>query len=365
MHGNGNSGANYAGDLPFTGSNFTPNPTYWAKIDTFFQEAAQHGISVLAIPIDAYATSSVFANMTNAQAQAFGTFLAQRYPQSTYPGIVWMMGNDYGGDGVGCCGGGFNTQYAALVQGLKSTGSTRPITIEQGFYESLSSDGPALGPLATLNADYNYHPTYSNAIRGYAKNAGPVFFIEGAYENSTTGFPFTPLDLRKEIGWTMASGETGNLYGNDALWWYASGWQNLMNSNYVTQRKAFMSAIAGVKWWMLAPDTGNHLVTAGRGTQGSNFGVNSTQPTTSDGTYGHYVTASYSADGSTALVYNPDSTLNSITLSASVLGTNPVITKVDPTNGATTNLGWTTTPAGGTNAGGDHDWLYIINATAH
>ena len=51
------SGANYNGDVPFTGGNFaTPNPAYWSKIDTFFQLAETYGITVFAIPIDAYAT---------------------------------------------------------------------------------------------------------------------------------------------------------------------------------------------------------------------------------------------------------------------------------------------------------------------
>ena len=363
LMGNTN-GTNYAGDLPFTGSNFTPNPTYWAKIDTFFQAAAQHGISVLAIPIDAYATQNVFSSMTDAQAQAFGTFLAQRYPQTTYPGIVWMMGNDYGGDGVGCCGGGFNTQYQSLLTGLKNGGSTRPTTIEQGFYESLSSDGPGLGPLVSVNAEYSYHPIYAGALRGYAKNAGPVFFIEGAYENATTGFPSAPLDLRKQVGWAMTSGETGTFYGNDSLWFFDSSWQSLLNTAIVNQRKAFFAAIAGTKWWTLAPDTGSQLVTGGRGIQGTSFAVGSTSPNTADGSTGHYVTASLSADGSLGLIYNPDTSVNHITVSNSMLGASPTITAIDPTNGARTDLGWTTAPTMGANAGGDHDWLFVVSAAA-
>ena len=46
-----------------------------------------------------------------------------------------------------------------------------------------------------------------------------------------------------------------------------------------------------------------------------------------------------------------------------MLGANPSITAVDPTDGARTSLGWTTTPTMGTNAGGDHDWLFIITAS--
>jgi hypothetical protein len=75
------------------------------------------------------------------------------------------------------------------------------------------------------------------------------------------------------------------------------------------------------------------------------------------------VTAAYSADGSLGVIYNPDTTRNQITISSSVFGAHPTITAVDPTNGARTNLGWTTTPSMGANAAGDHDWLFIITAS--
>jgi hypothetical protein len=356
-------GANYAGDLPFTGSNFTPNPTYWSKIDTFFQEAEADGLSVFALPVDFYATENgnVFASMTNAQAQAFGQFLANRYPPSQYPGIVWMLGNDYGGDGIGtgCCNQGFNSQYMSLLAGL---GKARPTTVELGFYETLSTDGNTVGPAVTLNWAYSYHPNYADVLRGYAAKDEPVLFGEGAYENATTGFPSAPLDLRKQLGWTMTSGATGGFYGNDSLWGFNSGWQSEMDTTDVAQRHAVNAAIAATKWWTLQPDTGSNLVTGGRNTEGSGFSVGSTTPYTNDATYGNYVTAAYAPDGTLGLVYNPDSSKNSITLSPSVLGPNPDIVRVDPTNGAMTNLGWTTNPAGGTNAGGDHDWLYIITA---
>jgi hypothetical protein len=357
MQGNAN-GANYAGDVPFTGSNFTPNPNYWAKIDTFFQEAAANGISVFALPVDAYATSSVFANMTDAQAQAFGQFLANRY--AAYPGIVWMLGNDYADDGGGnCCGHGFLSQYNSLLAGL---GTAKPRTIENGFYESLSSDGATLGPQMQINEAYNYHPSYEAIIRGRATKNLPVVFVEGAYENATNGFPSTPLDIRKQLGWTMTSGGAGSFYGNDSLWMFAAGWQQQLDTTIVAQRQTFDAAFAALNWSALQPDTTNALVTAGRNTPLTAQDSTSSTPMTNDSTYGWYVTAAYTPDGHLGVVYNPDTTRNDITLSPSLLGANPQITAVDPTNGARTNLGWTTTPTMGANAAGDHDWLFIITA---
>ena len=356
------NGSNYNGDVPFTDGNFaTPNPAYWSKIDTFFHSAETQGITVFAIPIDAYATQggNVFNTMTNAQAKAFGQWLANRYPPSQYPGIVWMLGNDYAGDGAGADNGGFLSQYQALVSGL---GTTRPVTIEQGFYESLSTDGRGLGPLMSINAAYSYHPTYEVIERGRTTESIPVVFFEGAYENPLTGFPATPLDLRKQLGWSMTSGGAGTFYGNDKLWEFQSGWQNQLDTSDVAQRKALNAAFAGVNWQNLHPDVNSQLVVSGRNSEFTNWST-SNGPDTNDPTYGNYVSAAYSTDGALGVIYNPDTTKNRITISSSVLGANPSITAVDPTDGARTSLGWTTTPTMGTNAGGDHDWLFIITAS--
>ena len=356
------NGSNYNGEVPFTDGNFaTPNPAYWSKIDTFFHSAETQGITVFAIPIDAYATQggNVFNTMTNAQAKAFGQWLANRYPPSQYPGIVWMLGNDYAGDGAGADNGGFLSQYQALVSGL---GTVRPVTIEQGFYESLSTDGRGLGPLMSINAAYSYHPTYEVIERGRTTESIPVVFFEGAYENPLTGFPATPLDLRKQLGWSMTSGGAGTFYGNDKLWEFQSGWQNQLDTSDVAQRKALNAAFAGVNWQNLHPDVNSQLVVSGRNSEFTNWST-SNSPDTNDPTYGNYVSAAYSTDGALGVIYNPDTTKNRITISNSVLGADPSITAVDPTDGARTSLGWTTTPTMGTNAGGDHDWLFIITAS--
>jgi hypothetical protein len=353
--------ANYEGDQPFSGSDFTPNPAYWSKIDTFFQEAKANGITVFALPVDSYSIG-MLQPMTVAQAQSFGTYLSDRYPKASYPNIVWMFGNDWAGDGAGCCNQWpWPAWYASLMAGLQSNGP-RLTTVENGYWESLSSDGQQFGPTVAINWAYSYHPTYEDVLRGYAAKAEPVVFGEGAYENPSTGFPGTPLDLRKQLAWTMTSGGAGSFYGNDSLWQFSSGWQSQLDTTIVAQRKALDSVFAGMAWQNLQPDTSNLLVTAGRGGEDTALSTTSA-PDTNDPSTGWYVTAAYTADGTLAVIYNPDTTSNSITLSPALLGPNPQITAIDPTNGARTSLGWTTHPTMGANAGGDHDWLYIINAS--
>jgi len=301
--------------------------------------------------------------MTDAQASAFGTFIANRYPQSQYPGIVWVLGNDFDGDGAGAGNvGGFVSQYQAFLNALTAAGDTRPTTIEQGIFESLSTDGHTIGPMVTLNAGYSYHPTYEVILRGRAAKHIPVFFIEGAYENNLDGLPAAPLDIRKQLGWSMTSGAAGTFYGNDSLWQFQPGWQNQLDTSDVAQRKALNAAFAAINWPNLQPDTGSQLVISGRNRQFTAWSTGGT-PHTDDATYGNYVTAAYTPDGTLGVIYNPDTTMNQITISSSLFGANPTITAVDPTNGARTSLGWTTTPTMGTNAGGDHDWLFIITAS--
>jgi hypothetical protein len=357
-----NGDANYEGDKPFVDSNFTPNPAYWSKIDTFFQEAQSNGISVFALPVDSYSIGQL-QSMTVDQARQFGTYLADRYPKAAYPNIVWMFGNDWANDGAGCCNQWpWPAWYASLMTGLQSNG-VRLTTVEEGYWESLSTDGQAFGPTVAINWAYSYHPTYEVVLNGYAAKVEPVIFGEGAYENPTTGFPGTPLDLRKQLAWTMTSGGAGSFYGNDSLWSFGSGWQQRLDTTIVAQRKALNSVFAGIGWQKLVPDTGSRLVTAGRGGQYTT-NSNTSGPLTNDPSTGWYVTAAYSPDGTLAVIYNPDSR-NGITLSPAVLGLNPTITRIDPTNGASTSLGWPTPTqlSGGTNAGGDHDWLYIIKAS--
>jgi hypothetical protein len=313
---------------------------------------------VFAIPVDAYA-SSVFGSMTNAQAQAFGQFLADRYPPSTCPNIVWIFGNDWAGDGVGSGPSWASPSlYSSLMAGLESNGA-RLSTVEEGYFESQSTDG-GFGKTVSVNASYSYHPAYESILKGRAAKDEPVFYVEGAYENSTVDGDSTPLDLRMQLGWYMTSGATGGFYGNDSLWQFNAGWQSQLDTTIVAQRHVFNGVFAGLNWSALQPDTSSRLVTSGRGTQFTN-GSPSGQP----GIFGNnYVTAASTPDGTLGVIYNPDTSQNHITVSSAVLATNPTIVAVDPTNGARTNLGWTTTPTMGANAAGDHDWLFIITASA-
>ena len=356
-------GPDASGNQPFT-TFPTLNSSYWAGVDAMIALAASHGMSLYLGVADAYFL--IGQSWTAAQMTTYGQALATRWANTaTFPGIIWYFGNDYGGSGVGSGNAtNMDAKYEGFITGLTNAGDTRPRTIELGYYESLSTDSATWATRVNSNNIYTYNVTYEACLRAYAFSpAMPAMFAEGAYENATTGHPDTALDLRKLICWPLTCGSCGSFYGNDSLWPFATGWQSQLDTAIVTQRKTINSVFAGIAWWKLVPDTGHLLVTSGRGTQYTTNpgGANTNQ--TNDTTYGHYVTSAYSADGKLAVIYNPDTSINTaMTISSSVLGTSPSITAIDPTNGATSSLGWTTTPTKGANAGGDHDWLFLITA---
>lgn len=368
MSGNA-SGANWNGETPGTWGTgtFTANSTYWSRIDTFFQLCQKYGITAWAMPLDSYATTSgnFFASITTAQATAFGTFLGNRY--KSFPNIVWMIGNDYDADGP--TGGQQNATpstavYTAMLAAIQATGDTHLMTSELAYYESNSSDGTATWSYMKINGAYCYHPTYEGVLR--ARNAtptSPVVMIEAVYDQATTSYPDTALDMRKICLWPMTCGASGQFYGNDYWWPQPSGWLTALDTTNWQIRARMMSLFKGLAWQNLQPDTSHALVTAGYGTQWTSGPAAATiTPYTNDSTYGNYVTAAYTSDGTLAVIYNPTSA--TLTLSASVLGSSPTIKRVDPVSGTQTSVTWTTSLASpGNNSGGDPDWLYIITAS--
>lgn len=351
------------GNTPFTTYPSLSN-TYWSNVDSLLRMCAAYGVSCFLDVMDAYAWTNNGSSAlgTAANATTYGQALATRWPQSSFPGIVWCLGNDYGGSGVGS-GNGVNidTLYEGFITGLNNAGDTRPVTIELGYYQSLSTDSATWATRTNINWVYTYQPTYASCLRAYAyaTKTLPALHGESAYENASTGFPSTNLDLRKVLLWPLTSGCCGATYGNDTLWKLPSGWQSQVQTTITGQRSTLIALWNTLAWWKLVPDTGSALVTAGRNTAYTTVSTANT-PVTNDSTYGHYVTAAAASDGSFGVIYNPNG--SALTLSSTpVGGGSPTITRVDPTNGGQTTLSWTTSlTSPGNNAGGDPDWLYIV-----
>ena len=357
--GNFASGATYDGVLPFNGGNVTSwNPAYWSRIDAMMTSLKNHGVTVFLYPIDGWTTlpGNAFYNKSAADCLNYGKMVAQRY--ASYPNIVWMSGGDYNGyDNT------INTEVQNMLNGIRSTGDTR-IFGTQLNTESLTTDVPFYEQLVGWNFAYSYNTPYAFVQGGYSRPAGardprPVMLGESHYEGEGSANPDL---LRRQELWSLTSGGGGDFAGSQD-WLFQSGWQNRLDTPWITQQAKIHQYFAANRWYDLVPDINSSLVTAGRGTFKAmgNGG---------DDKQNDYVTAAQTADKAFSAVYVPTSasgaTTRTLTLSASRLPASYTAVWVDPTNatGATqaANIdgsGSVTTPSAA-HSDGSRDWLLVI-----
>src|SRR5689334_21257328 len=83
-------------------------------------------------------------------------------------------------------------------------------------------------PWLTVNDIYTDETTVvASAFTEYARSTAPFFLIEGRYEGSNNA---TEQTVRMQAYQTVLSGGSGHVIGNEALWRFASGWQQALNA---------------------------------------------------------------------------------------------------------------------------------------
>jgi Protein of unknown function (DUF4038)/Putative collagen-binding domain of a collagenase len=348
----------YDGIVPFTtpGNLSTPNPRYFARIDSMVQLAESHGMTLLLQPAETGTFRSLLRSNGAARDFDYGAFIGGRYGK--FPNIIWLSGNDYQTDQWAA----FDKYTTALARGLRSTDPSRLQTVELDYPVSLSTDDPAWAALVNVNTAYTYAPTYAEVLKGYDRAPTmPVFMIEANYEgeNNTGGPPTTDLTLRSQEYWTALGGATGQLYGNHYTWSFQDGpWKARIDTAAVTEVGYMVRLLESVAWYDLVPDENHRLMTNGYGQQVTTGHV-------SDSTY---ATAAMTADGSLSLVYLP--TVRGITVDMSRFG-GPVAGRwYDPTNGTDAtiagspfaNSGSHVFRPNGQNGAGDPDWVLVLTS---
>ena len=339
---------------PFDGSVASLNEAYWSRLDAVLEVARSLGITVFLAP-DGRGTE--FENNGYAYdediAGDLGAALGARYGDT--PGIVWLMGVDYDQDEWDAD----DPTVLAFVDGLRRGGDTHLVTI-QLFNTSTSSDSPRWRSVTQIEAVYTYRPTYAAVLAAYARNAGPAILVEANFENENNeGGPLTTDEtLRRQTYWTLTSGGVGVTYGELHLWKFRPGWQDARETTAVDELGVAFDVVGGTRWWDLVPDADGAFLTDGRGED--------TTAGTQEGGFADVLesdraTAAITADGTLAMVYVPSS--RTIAVDASALAPGVQAAWVDPTTGATV----ATDPTGpmatpGTNAGGDEDWLLLIES---
>jgi hypothetical protein len=375
IYGGGRSdNSSYDGLLPFTVTSgaapngtystanpnlTTPNPAYWARLDYAVERCLAYGIYALIAPCD-LGNNGGTANMPTlrvnslANCQAYGRFLGSRY--GSQPHVLWLHGIDFGTHADGTLyNGSTDTQLAqGLITGINAASSrTQFHMVEYWRTNNGRSDTNWYGP-CTVDWIYPQNITYDYCLTSYAMSpVMPAFMGETYYEgeHSTTN-----QELRAEAWWTALSGSCGQLFGNHYTWQFLSGWQSNEYTAAYSHYQVLIAFLSARAWWQLVPDAADKathsVVTAGYGT------YNSTS----------YVQTARTGDGKLIVSYCPTGT--TLTVDMTKCASSSITARwLDPTSGAFTSAGSGLTNTGthnfvasGTNAGGDSDWVLVLES---
>jgi hypothetical protein len=348
---------NANGVLPFDASNNFDQPTaaYFDHCVAVLAEAAARGVVVFVVPSYLGFVSTdegwydVMQAQTTGQMRTYGQYVGTRLRGSN--NVIYMMGGDR--DPAS------KTRTQEVAAGIRDVDTSKvftahcaPGTVPHVFWsgETWMAAGVSLANAYTKSAD---DIPYPEGVTEYNRSpTRPWLNIEDRYEGGPSHDQATPLQIRHQAWWNVLSGACGHFYGQNEVWQFASGWQSSLNTTGVRHNTIASSTLRARDWWRLVPDFSSTMVTAGRGTNGS----------------ADYVTAARAADGSFGLAYLPTS--RQVTIAMGQFSGTVDARWMDPTNQSYTVIGLNLansgssnfTPPGGDNAGGDDDWVLILDA---
>lgn len=369
-----------AGNAPFAGASpgawnlASPNEAFWAEVDALLTAAEAVGVTVILQPFTTWDASAFacYTNSTDAQVRAFGAWLGNRY--KTRPNVMWLFGGDWGNPDATTI-----SRAEQLILGIRDSGDTHHFMIHMveesdGHVSQAGTTGAwtastILQAQQTVRATYSYVPTYyRNRVAAAATPTKPVFLIEANYEeNPRDSIDTDAKVIRRQALWTLVGGGTaGHGYGHGKVFNFQQdgnlsfSWTTKLTTLATQQLKELAARWRALTGWQnLIPDTGNTLVTAGRGTERTSFTIEHV-------TANDYAPAAITPNKALAVVYVPSA--RDMTLDLSKVGANASVWRVDPTGErADANMGAALgIPAGTflTHADGSSDYLLIITATA-
>ena len=215
--------ANRRGDQPFRrrGDFSTPNDAYFDGAVAFVDRAAAHGLAVLLAPnylgFDGaeegwWQPLNAPVN-TRAVCSAYGRYLGARFRERR--NVIWLAGGDFappsGSEG--------EARHAAIIEGIRAAGARQLWTGHWNFAHrgGISTDQRRFEALMDLNGVYQYAEPYRYAIRAYlVRPPRPMFLLESTYEHEHPRSESQPF--RKAWWWTMLSGGSGVVWSNFFLW---------------------------------------------------------------------------------------------------------------------------------------------------
>ena len=345
---------------------------YWAWIDSIVDKAAAQGMVVmLAYTYLGYAggaqgwASVVVQQASRQVCSDWGRWLGNRYKSK--PNIIWFALGDY----TPPSGSELEARTLLILQGIKAAGATQPFMAEpSGGDSNPILDAPAFASSLDLNSFYGYGPTgrgdlYPQAARAYGVSPPkPAWVQEGGYEfeNNTGAFTGQSYETRRTRLWSvLAGGTAGDGFGSLDAWSW-QGFPGSLHTAGATFSTAAFQLFAAMPWWDLRPSgvgpglAGKTLVTAGGGTFGNM----------------DWVTAAVTSTGSHLLAYIPTvgaTGSRTLTIDMSAMAGATRARWWDPSNGTSSSIGTGFANSGtrsftspGANAGGQNDWVLVLES---
>jgi chitodextrinase len=354
---NGMNVPTFDGIKPFltSGDPTTPNPAYFARIDSMVNLAGQYGITVYANPMSWGGLKESIRAAGTTKMNIYGQYLGNRY--KNFPNIVWKYGEDFYTWASG------DDQYMlALANGVRSTDPNHIHTVELGSGDS-SLDDPNWAPIVGIDGIYEYClPSYVKTYRDYNRsNFLPVELLDTEYEQDVVNCVVaTPYVVRNETWWTLTGGGRQVQYGDGGVYPFASGWQNHLSDPGAVQHGYATSFFRNLQWWNMVPDQNHTVMTAGFGT------FNTGRLGTND-----YATTERTSDGSMVVSYIPTS--RTVTIDMTRLAGAATAQWYDPTTNtyqtitgspfANTGSRQFTTPSAA-HSDGKSDWVLLLQASS-
>jgi hypothetical protein len=298
--------------------------------------AAKYGITIMLFPVySGYQLGSQGwgAEMQSASTSdmlSWGQYVGNRY--KNFPNVIWCIGGDANP-------GSIQSKLQAVLTGIRNTDPNHLITAHNAP-ESFGIT-PWAGQL-DINDVYTYSSTlYSNDKTAYNYSPTmPYFLMEADYENEHGA---SQQLLRAQAYWTILSGGCGEVFGNNPVWEFNTGWQAALTSAGSLSMENLALLFNSRNWYNLVPDFNNTIITNGSGSSTT------------------YATASSASDGSSIIAYLPSS--RQITVNTNgLLDATVVAYWYNPSNAAVTQLGSFTRGTMTVTPPSSGDWVFVADA---
>ena len=329
-----------------------PLEAYWQHLDALLDLAETRGFLVMIAPLwirwggnDQHGWRH---QLNDTNAPLYGRWLGQRY--APRKNIVWILGGDANPNEK-------TAAINALGRAIKSAAPHHLITVHNAPEHSSArffGDSDWLD----INLAYTYREAPLQVLGEWNRpgKARPIILGESGYEEESNdqrgGVPWRVR--RQAYGAVLSGALGGHAFGQKHLWRMDDQWKQALDSPASRQMAHVKQLFATRRWWKLRPDDRGQLIPAGRGNPGENG----------------YVSAALTDDRDLAIIYLPEVRSITVNLARMTAGDGSGIRArwMDPVSGIFApvegsplkNDGPREFTPPGKNAGGDNDWVLLL-----